>query len=188
MSTSNESKDKTNNAKVSEKDEDDALQEKVHSANSWETADLGDDDRNQKFLRLMGAAKSQHQGRFVIGEKDVPAHKHARDKKQTEEIEQELEDQYKHTFEHRITKWSHKGLGFDDDKKSEEKTESSQSGESKQDSENKSVSELKSDDQSGKKRESSEPAKKRESSEPAKNPEIPPKKPKMMMNFVKASD
>jgi hypothetical protein len=29
----------------------------VHSANSWETADLGDDDRNQKFLRLMGAAK-----------------------------------------------------------------------------------------------------------------------------------
>lgn len=99
--------------------------------------------------------------------------------KQTEEIEQELEDQYKHTFEHRITKWSHKGLGFNDEKKSDEKTESSQSGENKQDSENKNVSETKGDDQSGRKR---------ESSEPAKNPDSPPKKPKMMMNFVKASD
>jgi hypothetical protein len=27
----------------------------VKSANNWESADLGDDDRKQKFLRLMGA-------------------------------------------------------------------------------------------------------------------------------------
>ncbi|XP_045197492.2 small acidic protein-like [Mercenaria mercenaria] len=176
MSTSDESREKKNNEAKSEKE--DVVPAKVHSANSWETADLGDEDRNKKFLRLMGAAKSEHQGRFIIGEKDMPAHKHSRDKKQTEEIEQELEDQYKHTFEHRITKWSHKGLGFDDEKK-EVTTESSQSGDSKQDSENSSVSDSKSEDQSGKKR---------ESSEPAKNPEVPPKKPKMMMNFVKASD
>ena len=29
----------------------------MHSANSWETADLGDKQRNEKFLRLMGASK-----------------------------------------------------------------------------------------------------------------------------------
>lgn len=29
----------------------------VHSANSWESADLGDNERNSKFLRLMGAKK-----------------------------------------------------------------------------------------------------------------------------------
>lgn len=30
---------------------------KVHTANSWEKADLGDDDRKLKFLKLMGASK-----------------------------------------------------------------------------------------------------------------------------------
>lgn len=30
---------------------------KVHSANAWEKADLGDEDRKKKFLRLMGAGK-----------------------------------------------------------------------------------------------------------------------------------
>ena len=29
----------------------------VHSANSWESADLGDDERKKKFLKLMGASK-----------------------------------------------------------------------------------------------------------------------------------
>lgn len=32
---------------------------KVHSANKWEEVDLGDTDRKNKFLRLMGAAKVQ---------------------------------------------------------------------------------------------------------------------------------
>lgn len=41
------------------------------------------------------------------------------------------------------------------------------------------MTDSKTEDQSGKKR---------ESTEPVKNPEVPPKKPKMMMNFVKASD
>lgn len=27
----------------------------VHTVNNWENADLGDDERKQKFLRLMGA-------------------------------------------------------------------------------------------------------------------------------------
>lgn len=34
----------------------------VHSANSWENADLGDDERKKKFLKLMGASKVK----FVI--------------------------------------------------------------------------------------------------------------------------
>ena len=29
----------------------------VHSANAWESSDLGNDGRKQKFLRLMGADK-----------------------------------------------------------------------------------------------------------------------------------
>jgi hypothetical protein len=29
----------------------------VHTANNWEEADLGDEDRKKKFLKLMGATK-----------------------------------------------------------------------------------------------------------------------------------
>ena len=32
---------------------------KVHSANNWEEADLGDEKRKMKFLKLMGATKHQ---------------------------------------------------------------------------------------------------------------------------------
>lgn len=92
-----------------------------------------------------------------------------------------MEDQFNHTFEHRITKWSHKGLGFDDEKNEPSILENSKftKTENKQDSEKTAVSASKSDDQS---------ARKRENTELAKNPDSPPKKPKMMMNFVKASD
>jgi hypothetical protein len=55
----------------------------VHSANRWEEANLGDQQRNEKFLRLMGGTKvlynlellddalclqKEHTGRFVCGE------------------------------------------------------------------------------------------------------------------------
>lgn len=39
---------------------------KVHSANSWETANLGDESRNQKFLRLMGAKKVSGYFRMIV--------------------------------------------------------------------------------------------------------------------------
>jgi hypothetical protein len=39
----------TNNSKIEQID--------VHSANNWEEADLGDEDRKIKFLKLMGATK-----------------------------------------------------------------------------------------------------------------------------------
>ena len=32
-------------------------QSQIRSANAWEKADLGDEERKNKFLRLMGAAK-----------------------------------------------------------------------------------------------------------------------------------
>ncbi|WAR07691.1 SMAP-like protein [Mya arenaria] len=75
MSTSKES------VPPSEKNEkkNDLDTEKVHSANKWEAVDLGDDDRKKKFLKLMGAAKQEHHGRFVIGDKE-PSKAHTRNK------------------------------------------------------------------------------------------------------------
>ncbi|KAL4233753.1 hypothetical protein ACF0H5_008433 [Mactra antiquata] len=177
MSASNESK-QTPGAKSSD-DGSSVDVSKVHSANSWETADLGDDDRKKKFLRLMGASKEGHQGKFVIGDKES-SNVHSRDKKQTEQIEKELEDQYRHTFEHRITKWSHKGLGFDDEKKEvNESSNTTGESENKTDSDNVKNTDNKEEEKTGQKR---------ESTEPVTEPQSPPKKPKMMMNFVKASD
>lgn len=43
----------------------------VHSANDWEHADLGDGERKQKFLRLMGAEKTEHTGKIVIGDREA---------------------------------------------------------------------------------------------------------------------
>lgn len=46
------------------------IESEVHTANNWEEADLGNDQRKLKFLKLMGAFKHK-------SEKDVP-HKHSR--------------------------------------------------------------------------------------------------------------
>ncbi|RUS75687.1 hypothetical protein EGW08_016553 [Elysia chlorotica] len=85
--------------------------EKVHSANSWETADLGDKQRNEKFLRLMGASKKEHHGKIVIGEK---ATAHCRDKKAEAHLQEELEEQFSQGMEHRLAggRKGHLGLGF----------------------------------------------------------------------------
>ncbi|XP_013078596.2 small acidic protein-like [Biomphalaria glabrata] len=91
--------------------DDNHLSQQVHSANSWETADLGDKQRNEKFLRLMGAAKKEHRGKIVIGDKS-PSHK--RQNKDVEHIEEELVEQYEHGLEHRMAsgKKGHLGLGY----------------------------------------------------------------------------
>lgn len=39
----------------------------VKSANDWEHADLGGEDKKAKFLRLMGAAKSQKKTKDDVG-------------------------------------------------------------------------------------------------------------------------
>ena len=43
--------------KREEKDDENEKEIEVHTANNWEKADLGDEDRKLKFLKLMGAAK-----------------------------------------------------------------------------------------------------------------------------------
>uniref|UniRef100_A0A672ZV74 Small acidic protein n=1 Tax=Sphaeramia orbicularis TaxID=375764 RepID=A0A672ZV74_9TELE len=40
----------------------------------WASADLGSDERKQKFLRLMGAGKKEHTGRLVIGDHKSTSH------------------------------------------------------------------------------------------------------------------
>ena len=41
---------------------------------NWEAADLGNEERKQKFLRLMGAGKKEHTGRLVIGDHKSTSH------------------------------------------------------------------------------------------------------------------
>lgn len=84
-------------------------------------------------------------------------------------------------MEHRITRHSHKGLGFEDDDKSV--GDSTKSADSNSSGNSEKCSDSKEDGDSGE-----SVGKKREHDEPAKDSESPPKKPKMMMNFVKASD
>jgi len=90
--------------------------ETIQSANNWEQAELGgDEDRKAKFLRLMGAAKKEHKGRFVIGSTAVVAKPHARTSEEEKNLEEKLESQYQHRLsdhlQHRHKK--HRGLGFD---------------------------------------------------------------------------
>uniref|UniRef100_A0A3B5L9K3 Small acidic protein n=1 Tax=Xiphophorus couchianus TaxID=32473 RepID=A0A3B5L9K3_9TELE len=40
----------------------------------WASADLGSNERKQKFLRLMGASKKEHTGRLVIGDHRSTSH------------------------------------------------------------------------------------------------------------------
>ncbi|XP_060067470.1 small acidic protein-like [Ylistrum balloti] len=111
---------------------------KVHSANSWEKVELGDDDRKKKFLRLMGAAKTQHQGRFVIGDQDKS---HGRSLTDTETMTSNLEKQFTGGLEHKFAAGprGHVGLGFhggdskvkDSTEKSEDKVETKDSSEEK---------------------------------------------------------
>uniref|UniRef100_A0A0B7BD23 Small acidic protein n=1 Tax=Arion vulgaris TaxID=1028688 RepID=A0A0B7BD23_9EUPU len=95
----------------------------VHSANSWETADLGDQQRNQKFLRLMGASKKEHHGKIIIGDKTVHTIR-----KEEKHRADELEEQYEHSMEHCLVggRKGHLGLGYHPektDKKEEDKQE-----------------------------------------------------------------
>ncbi|KAL5010670.1 hypothetical protein ScPMuIL_012975 [Solemya velum] len=86
--------------------------EDVHSANNWESVDLGDDDRRQKFLRLMGASKKEHHGRFVIGDHN-PIHSRSKDAEQ--QMEEKLEVQFQQSLEHKLSgaARTHLGLGFE---------------------------------------------------------------------------
>ncbi|KAJ8247571.1 hypothetical protein GJAV_G00247840, partial [Gymnothorax javanicus] len=80
--------------------------------NTWEDADLGNDERKQKFLRLMGAGKKEHTGRIVIG--DHKSTSHFRTGAEDKKISTELENQYQQGIEDKLSGRNrrHCGLGF----------------------------------------------------------------------------
>ncbi|XP_013888712.1 small acidic protein [Austrofundulus limnaeus] len=78
----------------------------------WESADLGSDERKQKFLRLMGASKKEHTGRLVIG--DHKSTSHFRSGKEDKKMNDELEHQYQQGMDGKLSGRNrrHCGLGF----------------------------------------------------------------------------
>ncbi|XP_018615771.1 small acidic protein isoform X2 [Scleropages formosus] len=79
---------------------------------TWETVDLGNDERKQKFLRLMGAGKKEHTGRLVIG--DHKSTSHFRTGAEDRKINSELEHQYQQGLDGKLSGRNkrHCGLGF----------------------------------------------------------------------------
>ncbi|XP_066266076.1 small acidic protein-like [Branchiostoma lanceolatum] len=86
----------------------------IHSANRWESADLGDDQRKQKFLRLMGASKrKEHHGKIHIGQSQkLPVH--SRSGEEEQHVQQDLEHQFQQGLESKLTGKArrHVGLGY----------------------------------------------------------------------------
>ncbi|XP_069079823.1 small acidic protein [Pleurodeles waltl] len=81
-------------------------------ANTWTHADLGNEERKQKFLRLMGAGKKEHTGRLVIG--DHKSTSHFRTGEEDKKICDELENQYHQGIDSKLSGRNrrHCGLGF----------------------------------------------------------------------------
>ncbi|KAK2180081.1 hypothetical protein NP493_457g05000 [Ridgeia piscesae] len=84
---------------------------KVHSSNDWEHADLGDDGRKQKFLKLMGAGKKEHHGQFVIGDHEPTQ---SAESTNVKKVEGDLEGQFLEGAEQKTpgSKGSRTGYGF----------------------------------------------------------------------------
>nr|XP_046250291.1 small acidic protein [Scatophagus argus] len=78
----------------------------------WATADLGSNERKQKFLRLMGAGKREHTGRLVIG--DHKSTSHVRSGQEDKKINEQLELQYQQGMDGKLSGRNrrHCGLGF----------------------------------------------------------------------------
>ncbi|XP_063337032.1 small acidic protein [Pelmatolapia mariae] len=78
----------------------------------WASADLGSDERKQKFLRLMGAGKKEHTGRLVIG--DHKSTSHFRSGQEDQKINEQLELQYQQGMDGKLSGRNrrHCGLGF----------------------------------------------------------------------------
>ncbi|XP_041795365.1 small acidic protein isoform X2 [Chelmon rostratus] len=78
----------------------------------WASADLGSNERKQKFLRLMGAGKKEHTGRLVIG--DHKSTSHFRSGQEDKKINEQLEMQYQQGMDGKLSGRNrrHCGLGF----------------------------------------------------------------------------
>uniref|UniRef100_A0A674HZQ5 Small acidic protein n=1 Tax=Terrapene triunguis TaxID=2587831 RepID=A0A674HZQ5_9SAUR len=81
-------------------------------SSSWEAVDLGNEERKQKFLRLMGAGKKEHTGRLVIGDHRSTSHFRTgeEDKKMNEDLESQFQQSMDSTMSGRNRR--HCGLGF----------------------------------------------------------------------------
>uniref|UniRef100_A0A3B4WQG8 Small acidic protein n=1 Tax=Seriola lalandi dorsalis TaxID=1841481 RepID=A0A3B4WQG8_SERLL len=78
----------------------------------WASADLGSNERKQKFLRLMGAGKKEPTGRLVIG--DHKSTSHFRSGQEDKKINEQLEMQYQQGMDGKLSGRNrrHCGLGF----------------------------------------------------------------------------
>ncbi|XP_038664010.1 small acidic protein [Scyliorhinus canicula] len=79
---------------------------------TWESADLGDDERKLKFLRLMGAGKKDPTGRPHPG--DHKSTSHFRTGDEEKKINEELEHQFHQSLDSQLSGRNrrHCGLGF----------------------------------------------------------------------------
>ncbi|NP_001086765.1 small acidic protein [Xenopus laevis] len=133
-----------------------ARRENESDNGSWEQADLGNEERKQKFLRLMGAGKKEHTGRLVIG--DHKSTSHFRSGVEDKKISDQLEHQYQQSMDSSMSGRNrrHCGLGFSESETTQEKapppppehppereseSESSNEVSSEEESESESVSE-----------------------------------------------
>ncbi|XP_029288808.1 small acidic protein [Cottoperca gobio] len=78
----------------------------------WSSADLGSNERKQKFLRLMGAGKREPTGRLVIG--DHKSTSHFRSGPEDRRMNEQLEMQYQQSMDGKLSGRDrrHCGLGF----------------------------------------------------------------------------
>ncbi|XP_033824072.1 small acidic protein [Periophthalmus magnuspinnatus] len=98
-------------------------------ASQWDSADLGSDERKQKFLRLMGASKKEHTGRLVIG--DHKSTSHFRTGQEDRRMNRELEDQFQQGLDGKLSgrNQRHCGLGFSEPEPPPSETESTKPSE-----------------------------------------------------------
>ncbi|XP_034444941.1 small acidic protein isoform X2 [Hippoglossus hippoglossus] len=78
----------------------------------WSAADLGSNERKQKFLRLMGAGKKEHTGRLIIG--DHKSTSQFRSGQEDRKMNEQLEMQYQQGMDGKLSGRNrrHCGLGF----------------------------------------------------------------------------
>ncbi|XP_075945684.1 small acidic protein [Anarhichas minor] len=78
----------------------------------WAAADLGSNERKQKFLRLMGAGKKEPTGRLVIG--DHKSTSQFRSGNEDKKMNEQLEMQYQQSMDGKLSGRNrrHCGLGF----------------------------------------------------------------------------
>lgn len=91
---------------------DNSVLPRQDGSTQWASADLGSNERKQKFLRLMGAGKKEHTGRLVIG--DHKSTSHFRSGQEDKKINEQLEMQYQQGMDGKLSGRNrrHCGLGF----------------------------------------------------------------------------